>query len=242
MNQFGCSFTAHYRQLLSQEDAESLCHYFVFNSKVDILELGYNGLSNYELFFSAYLTSDALQQASTNNTTINLHLPRKDWREINPERIVADALQLDKLFGIKNFIIHAKDFQEFQEYLGPLLSKINVENDNSGFDYSGELVCDINHFLQGNEIDFVALGKYLLKYGPMIREFHFAYLNHEMFGLKQAHLIDKIFVYLRDMIDLSGKRVIFEGTDKEATSLEELICSLEAEIEIIKLRLSLCLT
>lgn len=241
MNEFGCSLTAHYRQLLSLEAVEELCRYLVFNPEVDIIELGYNGLSNYELFLSAYLMSKALPQASANATAINLHLPRRDWKEIGPEKIVADALQIDRLFGIKDFIIHAGDFHEFKEYLVPLLNKIKVENDSSGFQYDGALVCDVNHFLQDGKIDFIALGDYLSTYGPLVEEFHFAYLNHEMFGASKSFLIDKVFLYLRNIVDLRGKKIIFEGTNKKANSLDELIASLEEEIKIIKSKLNLCL-
>jgi len=241
MNKFGCSFTAHYRQLLSPEDVENLCYYFIHNPQVDILEIGYNGLSNYELFLSSYLSSEALRRSPVYKTTLNLHLPRRDWRVIGPEKIVADALLLDKLIGIKNFIVHAQDFQEFKDYLTPLIDRINIENDHSSFDFSGELVCDINHFLRGSEIDFVALGKYLSEHGSKIKEFHFAYLNHEMFRLEQAHLIDNIFIYLRGIVNLKGKNIIFEGANKEAVGLDNLVFSLEDEIKIIKSRLNICL-
>lgn len=242
MYEFGCSLTAHYRQLSSVADIEKLCSYFVFNTAVDLIELGFNGLGNYKLFLSAYVESNILQQAAIEKTKLNLHLPRRDWLAIGPERIIADAMHLDKLLGIERFIVHTKDFQQFEEYLSPLLHKISVENDDSDFSDHEELVCDINHFLQDGEIDLTALSKCLLTNGSRVCELHFAYLNHEIFGLDHVDLIKQIFVYLQRLIDLRDKKLVFEGTDKRAVSLEELISSLEVEIKIIKSQLNLCLS
>ncbi len=244
MSKFGCSLTSHYRLLDSVSNIENLSSYFVKNEAVDILELGFGGTSNYGLFYEAYSRSAILRVANEYKTSVNLHLPRKDWELIGPEKIISDVKSLMQKFKITSFVIHEAEYRKYKKLLTFISSKLYVENNDLAayrcINGDIKIACDINHFYVKNNLNIKNFNKFVVNNKSRIKEFHFSNQNHDFFNEKNILLFVKLFNDLKFLINVANKKIIFEGTDRSKKNLTDLKKSLNINIKLIKKSLNLC--
>lgn len=234
MYKLGCALTCHYRLLNSSEDVEQLLMYFIKNKSIQVIEIGFYDSDSYNLFNESYLMSEALLLAEKNKKEINLHLLRKNWDIMGIERVVRDIKILENRIKIKYIIIHEDDYKKYAKFLIPSHSNILVENTSGLFDLKiDNIVCDINHFYSDDLFKTRDFSKFIKSNSAKIKEFHFAYKNHNIFNQRNIHWFKHRFENIRSVLPPSSVGFIFEGTDKKAESISELITSLNLNIQLL---------
>jgi len=231
---FGVSLTAHYRVIKKKEDIDQLLMFFA-DKGIDLFEIGFFGLDNYDFLYSAYLNSDFLLNIVDKKIKVNVHLPRVDWEKIGVKKIVGDSLRLEKTFPVNKFIIHCSDFCKYSKSISPLFGKILVENDS--FDENCmpekiEMVCDINHFYNRGKFDEEKYNDFLSVHGSNICEFHFSKENHLLFK-NDFGWLKKIILDLIEKGYAQGREFTFEGTNKKE-DLFVLFGDLEKEFILLE--------
>jgi len=209
-NRIGISLGSHYRLLKTPKDIEKLLSFILDNNLV--VEIGFYDKKTYPFFRESYFKLSILNKFKPEK--LNLHFPRKDWQLIGFDKVISDIKKLNKKYNFKNFVVHLKDYLKHYEYLKDFDGQILVENDKS-YDSKKDYydvkrwVCDVNHFTNKKE-----LIEFLKKRKDKIKEFHFAYNNHNLFNKKGIKKFKNALAQIRLFVDDSKTDYIFEGTKK----------------------------
>lgn len=238
MKNFGFSLNPHYRLIKSDLDIDKILNFFVKELKLDLIEIGFYDAKTYNFFLKYYLNSKILKD-ECNKIKINLHLPKKDWEIIGVDKILSDAENLSKTLKMEKFIIHEEDYLANKSHLSKWRNNIYVENSDKNI--SNNLnddinwVCDVNHFIIAGGFQREKFKNFILNKKERIKELHFSNNNHETFNSTNIEWIRGVFNQVSELnIKLDDKLILFEGTNKEANSLDELFADLTLNFKLFK--------
>ncbi|HOK00820.1 MAG TPA: hypothetical protein PLE40_00170 [Candidatus Pacearchaeota archaeon] len=228
----GISLGAHYRILNSSDKIEFFLKHLL-SKNLNIIELSFYDKKTYNLYFESYKNSLFLKN---NKKQIHLHLPRKDWKEIGLNKIMQDIRYLDAKLDIKLLVFHYADFVKYGYKFIKYKQKIGVENDlimHNSLKLEQFIVCDINHFWNKEKFNKKIFLDFVKNNYKQIKEFHFAYKNHNLFDKKNISWLRDIYYEVSQISNFNNVPFIFEGTNKKTNNIRTFINELNNNLSLI---------